>query len=349
MKIFYRFPKNCLVLCLFMHNMNVLVVAGVKNKETACKVTVEEAYLLEHQIVSYLKTKFTQTVIAPDVDLRMIARLMLSKNYTQEKLASVCDEIQKIANQNNAGIVTKKHVSMIVYDKQEAFVSYLYFLWSSQYCTAIHEAGHAIAIIYLLQDSDLLYEISLGCSIGNNDLIEGFVGSIPLHATPTVSHLVNYWIRHQKFIDSYHKQIIVNLSGHVAEQVFGVCEYTWLYDLFDYKHWLPGRPRSIGFEGLQQADSCRSDLDNACQLAQILIDRNFVKKSQLQVVKEQYYQTYQFLVEHKDQILVLANYLMQHPYEPIYYDKVYDLLGLKRPLVDFEKIEIERKNKKIKK
>jgi hypothetical protein len=333
-----------------MDNISMLAVVVVNNTETACNVTLEKPHLLEHQIVSYLETRFTQNLIAPDVDLRMIGRLMRSKNYTQEKLTSACDEIQKIANQNNAGIVTKKHVSMIVYNKQKTLDSYLYFCWASQYCTAIHEAGHAVAIMYLLQDSRLLYEVSLGCSMrDSNSLSEGFVAEIPLHATPTASYIVNYWIRHQKLIDFFHKQIIVKLSGHVAEQVFGVCEYTWLYDLCDYKHWLSGRPRSIGFEGLQQAYSCRSDLDGACQLAQFLIDRNFVKKSQVQIVKEQYYQTYQFLVEHKDQILVLANYLMQHPYEPIYYDKVYDLLGLKRPLVDFEKIEIERKKKKIKK
>ena len=305
--------------------------------------------LSEQDVLSCLQKGFKDVGICPTVNLKITSRLIASQKYTHTKLQVALQSMQDMAKKQKSKVVTRHHISAVIFDHADAVASAVYFKMFSKYSTAIHEAGHAVALVYLLQDHCVLYEISIGLSKNNEQDAIGRVTPLSIDGTVTAGLIVDYLIRWNKFIDFHHKIIMMNLAGGIAEQVFGVSKHTGLYDCLDVLNWFTQKPQSIGFDDFLAQSGCATDIELAYEQAEFLIDRKFVKKTKEEVIKELYFETYRFVLEHKDQVRKLADYIMKHDQDVFFYDEVYNLLGLERPLFDFEKLVIRKELKKTKK
>ncbi len=224
--------------------------------------------LSEQEIFQFLKTKFATMHVAPDVNPAVIARLIVDsyQHCTLDDLEFGLQAVQKLAQeqadyQNNVNywqglpqsaspVITRQLISSILYDKDEKYAWLVYMFLVNRRSIAVHEVGHAIAIIYQWSKYRALMEVSM-VGTGNS---QAFVLSNPIG------------FLHQKSIEDIielHKQsIIVSLSGGIADQIFGLPIYHALWYPLQWIGLLRQK-MDQGLQGILLNDACVHDAHSA--------------------------------------------------------------------------------------
>jgi hypothetical protein len=193
--------------------------------------------------------------------------------------------------------------------------------------TAVHEAGHAIAIIN--NEQFILYQISIVSrrkSAGRNLLL------YPRSMT----------------IDDYKNKIIIDLSGGIAEQVFGF-DRSW-YAQHSHKkaekdiNWnILSKNRNIceGLSDLCVRPSAASDMTAAYTLAAYIISWQGYEKDSpdfqnqiCKILEDCYQKAYLMIQSRRSEVEQIAQILIKKTI--ISGDEVYTALDVKRPLYVFE-------------
>ncbi len=287
--------------------------------------SVTDPILSEQQIATYLQSKFVNLHVAPDVDVRVIARVVSNGNYTTAKLDQMIDSIQQRAKNIGSDRIAREHVSDVVHNKIDEYF-YILLFYSlgimNKQAVALHESGHAVALAYLLQDYRIITEASLFAP----EYGGAFVNNM---------HRKDNWVADSspdKVIHFYKNIIIMGLSGGVADQIFGLNGRTKLYVVVD---WMVGRQRheNIGLQGILNGSDYKGDAQKVISVAQHL-NEYYTDQTVDQILEECYEKAYQFILDHKDEVKKIADLLMVKG--TVFGNEIYDLLGLPMPKFDFE-------------
>ena len=290
---------------------------------------IVDPVLSEQEIFQYLQNKFKTIKVAPDVNEAVIARTVKGNGYTRTHLENGVAMAQKLADEDGSDVISRQHMSAVINNKvnTQKTAWLIYALRVNRRAVAVHESGHAVAMVHLLKDNRVLTEVSM---IGNGVRSQAFTQN--LYRRDNFEAPVSYFIN----------LIIMPLSGGIAEQIFGLSEYTKLYDfirMVDWKQWFYGKKSSYigeGLQGLLSDQGCSGDVENANKRVQFLLDHQLSNGTKDEILQESYDHGYQFILDHKDDVEKLSDLLMQK--DVVFGEEVYELLGVARPLFDFEEV-----------
>ena len=202
--------------------------------------TIQEPILSEQQIVAYLQSKFAGLQVAPDVDVRYVARMLGKK--TQKELDVMLDSIAKLAEQDSSKMVTMQHVRSVKRPRNNDVTEYLlYLVLLNKKSIAIHEAGHAVVTAHLLSKYLIIDEVSI---TGNQ--AQGYRGiNILINRYDNFNHLSD-----ENWLLCEVRTIINCFSGHIAEEIFQTFPlhsfWMGMDYAFDYAKWLTPSKTNIG-------------------------------------------------------------------------------------------------------
>jgi len=240
------------------------------------------------------------------------------------------------------------------------------YLLDNKFTKAIHESGHAIAILYRDRQSIILnasiipkstYSIPLagGCNellglgFGSTDTITG--GNVVSYRANVLddSKPCNYIYS----IDDLKGFIIHDLAAGCAEQIFNVSAPIDIkLTLHKYYTQLTGTQRANGFKDFSMRTAPLYDLRSAIYWAKIIAGYEFILNEQgpeyydeseifqnrvNEILEECYQEAYQLILYYKDDVERLAHALMER--KTISGDEIYAMFNVPKPKCDFELIE----------
>lgn len=194
---------------------------------------------------------------------------------------------------------------------------------------AFHESGHAIGYIY--QQSDFIVHL---ISIEPREQETGFIIYLPIKESTGPIRVNINWIE---------RKVIIGLGGAVAEQVFGFPDPDGnvinkeknfddlLYRMLFQSDFEKVRSHIMHIMFLQNHPVAKLFDKESCTSEDIMQINDAIEE----MIKIYYVQTYDFVVKHKDKVEQLAHALLKQ--ETLYYDQIYELLGVVRPQYHFEK------------
>jgi len=196
--------------------------------------------------------------------------------------------------------------------------------------TAIHEAGHAVAIVK--SDNTILHYISMihrSKSNGRN-------------------HFFYRYESDSLSCEDYKDKIIIDLCGGIAEQVFGF-DKNWYkqFKLEDRKMPRDASRISKGFKEFLLIPGVGQDLKDAQQAARCIVEQQMnlfserqnytqeeIEDKIFEILDECYQKAVLFIKQHRDEVEKIAQRLMR--VDILQGDEVYELCGVVRPLYSFE-------------
>lgn len=198
---------------------------------------------------------------------------------------------------------------------------------------AIHESGHVIATILLLQDSYIVHKVM----IGDFEKGSGVTMKLPLEGT--------FNSKRKKLTDFIDKQdrskIIEKLAGGVTEQIFGLNLELSGKSLNDLK--LYEGAKSDVFSAYHQARQVvTKKMPNQSffivfkMLTNSLSpeENEWIDTQAMKLLEDCYEETYTLIENNKDKIQILADKIMKDSI--INEDDIYDVLNIDKPLYDFQ-------------
>ena len=262
-----------------------------------------------------------QDQIIEDIYVPMIARMMIG--LSKKECLDILKKAQESAKTNN-DLIFMDHFIPAYYDitlgyKLKDFtVSY-----ETKKQVAFHESGHAIGYIY--QQSEFLVH---SISIVPCKNIMGFVHPIPIkEMIPST-------------ISFYENEVKINLSGAIAEQIFGlpdgkiIDKDTGYIDLLSRVHiqsdFEKVRNNIMLIMILQQHPMiylCKKKSLSDSDLAQ-------VNEAMHDIIKVYYEQAYDLIFNHKEKVEIIAQALLEK--ETLQSQQIYELLGMDKLKYDFE-------------
>ena len=257
--------------------------------------------------VAFLYLKFTSIQKAPDFNIAMIVKMTQGFSYKQlEELVKLSLQFS-FDYQKGFSVVSMHHIDRALETITLGVELIDERTIEAKYSTAIHESGHAVAGIYLCK-KDIVYKATI---IGRGNST-GHVISISRSESVGLN------------INDCENYIVMFLSGGVAQQIFGLDLHVEDQSYADF---------STRYNLLE-------DLKGAHKYADLIIKYDTSKKykNSDDVLKKCYYKALEFITAHKNEIEIIANYLVAQ--ETVYADQLYALCDCKRPLYDFEEDDI---------
>ncbi len=269
--------------------------------------------------------------VAKDVDFKVLARSVVLWPYG--KFIKLVEESKKIAAAKKALVVSmqdihtaRRYIDSGKLDKENLLKRFNnnlgQFLGSdtSLKSIAIHEAAHAVVPLYK-NCSRIIYEVSI-------DRRKRHAGEV-----------VASYLSEQPYItQDFHKNnIMMSLAGGVAEQFFG------LSSGYDSTIFTDVDVLSEYFSQYNFQTDSKTVYEGLYYLVKDFypeVSKEGRRLKSVELFMELYQQTYQFVSEHKQEIEKVADYLLQH--RTVSGDEIYDLLGVQKPLYDFEKGTLSR-------
>jgi len=295
---------------LFLNNHSISPVSVATSSVATSNVHEK---ISEDQIIQYLQFRLNDMKLAQDLNFNIMARGLLGQSLSE--IEDIIDEMILLALNNNS-IITMNYFN-------EAYLIVLRGLKNKivddllLYDIAIHEAGHIVALIYKLSDIQLLHNATIE-SRGDS------LGESITHALLTSNIL-------EIDIDTLMNRIIFCLCGGIANQIFA--------------------PSNLNYKDF---NNFLSVFENSTDILQA---RNFAKKiimkkygafhnilnfdDQLEVndlineILEQCYdQAWSFIYIHQEEVVKVAEFLLAN--HTVSGDEIYNLLGIDKPIYDFE-------------
>jgi hypothetical protein len=291
----------------------------------------------QHKVHRYLEDKFSKLQASKDINIPLVARLILrSKGYTppykeyDNYIHTAYELAQLDKEQMNMG-----HIQKAVNEK---YGKKIHIIRDEQEIrdTAIHELGHALAIVHKFRNAQILHLVEIET---RESKIDGFVSaghnvSVPITATMYLPE------------QEWKNQIFVALSGGIAAQV--VRDDVSIKDL----------------QVLLSDEGCTGDLNLAYTYAEKIAIQNIFKQSYTRIlpfyndlkqelnmfttaektkIKEDsdkiiaqcYDEAYDFMIEHKAEIKLALDMLLKSG--SLSGDYLYNAWKVPKPLYDFEK------------
>jgi len=302
------------------------------NKEIA----LHDSFKNEEEIEQCLQEILQGVHLSNDVNNTLLARQLVHDKSAQnlgnrtiykKDLLLLLEEAQKLAAKDKRDFVTMADLESVgnTFAVGPQNSSFWNKITRDNRCTAIHEAGHAVAGVCTSSNFKRIHE----ATIIARGLSEGCVTDIFL--------LQNH--EEVLSVDDYKHDIIVYLSGAVAEQVFGY-----------HQSWGIVKPKETGLRQLmlhQSEFGLGVDLPSAMKSVDKILDiqgylpeidgeefQAKIKRSQDAILQECYHRSFSLITEHKDDVKKVADLLLKKG--TVSGDEIYALLNVSKPLYDFE-------------
>lgn len=354
MKIF----KNLFVLLYFLQivsssseslqasdtNQGIMLFAGTLASVVAANQILKFKNELEKdnpfgnqdKVHRYLENKLSELQASKDINTPLVARLILSsKGYTPaykeyDTYIQAAHELAQLDKEQ----MNMKHLEAAIHGKYGK-KTHAVMNEQERRATAIHELGHALAIIHKLRNAKILYLVEIEARAQKDD-IESGGQNIAIPIKPTVHLPEKEWIN----------QIIVSLSGGIAVQVV--------------------RDDGTSIKSLQAMLSdpvCSVDVKIAYKYAEKIAMQNMlrqyytrfiplynevkegfdmftpeekvkIKEDAHQIIASCYDEAYDFVVQHKAEIKLAIDMLLKSG--NLFGDDLYKLWKVPKPEYDFE-------------
>lgn len=286
-----------------------------------------DTILSQEERINFLKEQLTPA--GKDIKYALIDRFAEDCSYGQ--LLQFIAVVKKVATDKKSPVITMEHIKTAYRyirlgkpDKENLLKRFYYnagqFLgiYQSIKVTALHEAAHALVLLY----KDCQYQL-YEATIDKDKKFLGRVTTIPLSEYLDVELLENI----------YKNRIMWSLAGGVVEQIYGFAPQQFSTKMFD------------DFDILDtyfEQSSLKKDVSNIVEdLAYIQkncypdFDQKSWSMQGRKIALEAYQETYQFINDHKQDVEKIADYLLKKG--TVSGDELYELLGIEKPLFDFEK------------
>lgn len=291
----------------------------------------------QNKVHRYLENKFDTLQASSDINVPLVARLIFrSKGYTPpykeyDRYIQAAYELAQLDNKQ----INMQHLETAVHDKYGKKMNIIRDERETK-TTAIHELGHALAIIYKLHNAEVLHYVEVHDREMNmkNFGITGHNDSLPIKATMHSPE------------EEWRNKIIVALSGGIAPQVV--------------------RDDDSSIKNLQELlsdEGCGADVKVAYKYAEKIAMQNLFKQSYMRfiplytelktefniftteerakikedidrIIAECYDEAFNFVYEHKSEIKLAVDMLLKNG--SLSGDDLYDLWNFPKPLYNFE-------------
>ena len=262
--------------------------------------------LSQDQIIQFLEQEFAEIKTSDDINIPLFARIIGPMSYTEILVIIAMAESFSIKNNNEINMqnLEDAYVNM-KYGMQRQHNNTSYTME-----TAIHEAGHVVARIYRASEQSVLYSVTVTPRMHSSGIT-----------------LSNKLMRLQNYnYNNYRNNIMVLLSGGIAQQFFG------LPKLFEGKNLV----------ALLHDQGCVDDIKDAYDIAYIMVKMKlvmlnndaFIKSEVDKIIAECYEIVWDFVIQHAEDVRLIADLLVEKG--TVSGDEIYNMLGVDKPLYDFE-------------
>lgn len=291
-------------LAFFIASCGILYlgITDMRNHFEQQKTLQQEERQLFNQRIKFLDEQLQDWKISEDIKVPIIAKI--TKDFSIEQIEKLIAIALLCAIDANADYLEMKHINIAWDFISHGFPMERYQSSEEIYCTAIHEAGHAIALIYQNQ-SYVAYQVTI---LGHETTLG--------HVRPISHSIYNQYVK-----GDYENYIIFLLCGGVAEQLFNLPSSR----IFD---------ENKGFFDLCSRDGIEQDIQLAREYADKIMElggwgKNRKYENSDDILERCYQQAVRLIISHKDDVEKIAHCLEDK--ETIYIDELYDLLGLQTP------------------
>lgn len=272
-------------------------------------VEVSNPYLKDR--IDILKVHLSHVKTSDSIDVPLIARVTMG--FSGAELANLVNEAAILAVNDKALCVEMKHIDQ-AYDnitlgrETKGMDTIDADMWE----TAIHEAGHSVARVFL-EHADPLYKVTITPRGG----ALGISYSVPLREKYSSKEI------------EMKEHIIVCLAGGLAEQAFGFGKMVGLS--VDLKVARAIAHKMVTIYGMSEELRYISyhDLDHGLPNDVATKIDEEVRK----IIDECYEKSQALVKKHKKEIEQLANMLMEHG--TVFGDVVYRMCGVPEPKIEF--------------
>lgn len=316
--------------------INQVYAASDHDNDQVVRLSVAQ----RHEIIA---TKLANVKKSDDLNVKLLAAWI---NADKDIIEQMVDGAQGVAQKEKSDVLTMRHYEKAYYELNAGPEMGIFnlkrltmHLTNDEQETALHEAAHLVACahhpkIMALSGTIVPHQRALG-----------------LYQKIDLSENNDNWTN-----DDTRKEIVYQLAGPVAEQVFNIQNIDGVNKIWDTYICHPDYADvELSFEELVNRESAEGDLNCArpgisalvqysCQLEGLdcspeNLDNEDAKAKydevSQQVMNECYQETVEFVQAHKPEIVKLAAVLYEKKY--VSSDEIYEACGMTRPLLDIEK------------